>query len=140
MPSATDTVHLNKDGSPDKRYGKRAAGVLHPDMIAQQNGRPKGATNKIERDTKQMIERALELAKGEDGKKGGVAYLLKQSEKNAPAFMALVGKILPKQIDIGVSVQAVDLMGVMQQRRTELAARHKLELGDVIDATVNEDD
>lgn len=107
-------IVLRMDGLPDKRYSAE----LHPAMIAQQKkGRPRGAKDKLTRDVKQMIERALELA----DKKGGIEYLRKQSALNPVAFLSLVGKILPKQIDVGVSVLAIDLMGVMQQRRTALA-------------------
>jgi hypothetical protein len=54
-------------------------------------GRPKGAQNKMTRDLKEMILHALEEA-------GGVAYLVKQAKKNPVAFMTLVGKVVPLQV------------------------------------------
>ena len=55
------------------------------------NGRPKGATNRITRELKEMILGALDSA-------GGEAYLAEQAEKNPGAFMTLIGKVLPMQV------------------------------------------
>jgi len=55
-------------------------------------GRPKGASNKVNREVKQMILDALELA-------GGVEYLVDQAKEKPVAFLALVGKVLPLQIN-----------------------------------------
>ena len=55
------------------------------------NGRPKGATNKITRELKEMILEALDNA-------GGAEYLCQQAEKNPSAFMTLIGKVLPMQV------------------------------------------
>jgi hypothetical protein len=55
-------------------------------------GRPKGAKNKISKDIKTMILKALDKAGGED-------YLLKQALADNPApFLTLVGKVLPLQL------------------------------------------
>jgi hypothetical protein len=56
-------------------------------------GRPKGSKNKITRDLKDMVMRALTEA-------GGVAYLVRcaTGDKTATAFLALVGKVLPLQV------------------------------------------
>jgi hypothetical protein len=52
-------------------------------------GRPKGAQNKVSKELKEMILEALDEA-------GGVDYLVRQAKKkNAAAFMALVGRVLP---------------------------------------------
>lgn len=59
-------------------------------------GRVKGSQNKITADVKAMIERALEEA-------GGYEYLLRQASENPVAFMSLVGKLLPKDINANVS-------------------------------------
>lgn len=56
-------------------------------------GKPKGATNKLNREVKQMILDALEGA-------GGVEYLIKRASdpRTASAFLTLVGKVLPLQV------------------------------------------
>jgi hypothetical protein len=55
-------------------------------------GRPKGARNKLTRDIKEMIRAALDKA-------GGVSYLVKQARDNPTAFLSLLGKVIPTQID-----------------------------------------
>ena len=54
-------------------------------------GREKGVPNKITRELKEMILGALDSA-------GGEAYLAEQAEKNASAFMTLIGKVVPMQV------------------------------------------
>ena len=54
-------------------------------------GRPKGCKNKIPSDLKQMILGALE-------NKGGQAWIEDQMDANPTAFMTLLGKVLPTQI------------------------------------------
>jgi len=54
-------------------------------------GRKKGVPNKLTTDLKEMILGALDKAGGQD-------YLIEQSEKNPVAFMTLVGKVLPLQL------------------------------------------
>lgn len=51
-------------------------------------GKPKGATNHINRDLKEMILTALSEA-------GGAEYLCMQAYDNPKAFLALVGRVLP---------------------------------------------
>jgi len=60
-------------------------------------GRKKGSTNKATADIKAMISNALTLA-------GGESYLLRQADENPVAFMGLIGKILPKQVDVDASL------------------------------------
>lgn len=55
------------------------------------SGKPKGATNHLTRDLKEMILGALE-----DG--GGQDWLRLQMTENPAAFMTLVGKVLPMQV------------------------------------------
>lgn len=55
-------------------------------------GRPKGALNKQTAALKDMILTALDDA-------GGIDYLVKQSEENPQAFMTLVGKVLPLDVN-----------------------------------------
>ncbi len=52
-----------------------------------------GKPNHLTRDLRAMIEGALHAV-------GGQAYLEKQAKKNPKAFMALVGRILPKDINV----------------------------------------
>jgi hypothetical protein len=65
---------------------------MENNLIIARLGRPKGARNKLTRDIREMIRAALDKA-------GGVAYLVKQAELNPAAFMSLLGKIIPQQID-----------------------------------------
>ena len=55
-------------------------------------GRPKGSANKTTTEIKEMILAALD-------KKGGVDYLVTQAEANPVAFMTLIGKVLPLQVN-----------------------------------------
>lgn len=59
---------------------------------ARGRGRPKGAVNKTTAALKDMILGALDNA-------GGVDYLEAQAEKNPTAFLTLVGKVLPLQVN-----------------------------------------
>jgi len=52
-------------------------------------GRVKGVPNKLSGDVRAMILKALDEV-------GGHAYLVEQAKKNPNAFLALVGKILPR--------------------------------------------
>ena len=54
-------------------------------------GRKKGTSNKLTRSIKEAIEEAFEKA-------GGAEYLLRQSDENPQAFMSLLAKILPSQV------------------------------------------
>jgi hypothetical protein len=56
------------------------------------SGRKRNVSNKLTRDIREMIHVALDKA-------GGVKYLVAQAEKNPAAFLTLVGKIIPAQID-----------------------------------------
>src|SRR5215471_8874827 len=52
-------------------------------------GRTKGTLNRLDADVKSMILRALHQA-------GGTDYLAQQAKENPSSFLALVGKILPR--------------------------------------------
>ncbi len=56
-------------------------------------GRPKGSTNKVTREIKEMILNALENV-------GGEAYLEERARdpRTASAFLTLVGKAMPMQV------------------------------------------
>ena len=64
---------------------------IKPNTGLNRNGRPKGASNKVTRELKEMILNALDKAGGED-------YLMEQAEKSPAAFMTLIGKVLPMQV------------------------------------------
>ena len=57
-------------------------------------GRGKGNKNLMTRELKDMIRGALDDA-------GGQAYLAKQAIEQPAAFMTLLGKILPKDVNVG---------------------------------------
>ena len=61
----------------------------------ENSGRKKGSTNKATAEIKTMIETALSEVGGKD-------YFVTQANQNPVAFMGLVAKILPKQIDATV--------------------------------------
>ena len=55
-------------------------------------GRPKGTPNKVTGELKEMILGALDEA-------GGQKYLVQQAAGNPTAFLALLGRVLPRQVD-----------------------------------------
>lgn len=59
-------------------------------------GRQKGTPNKISGAIKDMVLEAL-------SNKGGVEYLEKQADENPVAFMGLLGKIMPTQVDANIT-------------------------------------
>lgn len=61
-------------------------------------GRPKGARNKVAMEVKEMVEQALVAAGGHD-------YLLKQARKNPRAFMVLVSKLIPRDLNVSGEVR-----------------------------------
>lgn len=54
-------------------------------------GRPPGMQNKQTRELKDMILKALDKA-------GGVAYLTRAAQQKPAAFLALLGRVLPMQV------------------------------------------
>jgi len=56
-------------------------------------GRPPGHPNKVTKELRDMVLGALEAS-------GGEAYLQKQADANPGPFLALVGKCLPKDINL----------------------------------------
>lgn len=65
-------------------------------------GRPKGAANKATKELKEMILGALDQA-------GGVEYLTARATdpRTASAFLSLIGKVLPMNVNGTVSAQVV---------------------------------
>ena len=60
-------------------------------------GRPKGAVNHLTRDVREMISGALDDA-------GGRKYLAARAKDTPQAFLALLGKVVPKEIHAIVDV------------------------------------
>jgi len=54
-------------------------------------GRPKGSTNKITRDIREAVLQSFEIV-------GGAQYLAEQARLNPVAYLSLVGKVLPLQV------------------------------------------
>lgn len=75
-------------------------------LTTPRGGRPKGSTNKLSRDIKEMIKTALEEA-------GGEKYLLKQAHDNPNAFLSLVSKIIPAEAKVSANVTINPLAEVL---------------------------
>lgn len=67
-------------------------------------GRPKGSPNKTTAQVKDMVLKAL-------SNKGGVKYLERQADENPVAFMALVGKVIPLQVNGGENGKGTVIFG-----------------------------
>ena len=63
-------------------------------------GRPKGLQNK----TTSLLKDAILKAATEAGNGSLVQYLKEQAEKNPGPFLALLGKVLPLQVDVDASI------------------------------------
>lgn len=74
-------------------------------------GRAKGSVNKVPADLRAMVLQALSEA-------GGAEYLVRQAKKKNPApFLALVGKCIPKDVQVTATVTLTDLLREAEQRR-----------------------
>lgn len=67
-------------------------GTLKPGR-KKTGGRQKGVTNKVNKELKDMILGALNDV-------GGQKYLARQAEENPGPFLTLIGKILPKDVNV----------------------------------------
>ena len=74
----------------DVKQTKQNKGNPHPKAGP---GRPKGSTNVMTKALKDMILGALDRAGGED-------WLLEQAQVNPAAFMTLIGKVLPSEMQV----------------------------------------
>ena len=79
----------------------------HPPNMGK--GRPKGSKNKAPAELRAMILHALDSA-------GGAEYLQMQAIKQPAAFMALVGKCLPKDVNLTAKVSLADLVREARER------------------------
>lgn len=64
-------------------------------------GRVRGVPNKITKEVKEMVIEALHNA-------GGVDYLVEQADKNPKAFLSLVGRIVPLQVNAAHTHEHLD--------------------------------
>ena len=78
---ATSGDDSKKQGSTTKRHPPNAG-----------KGRKKGVPNKITASVKEMILAALDAV-------GGQRYLEEQAKQNPQAFMSLLGRIIPSEIN-----------------------------------------
>jgi hypothetical protein len=81
-------------------------------------GRRKGTPNKITRDIRDMVVAALNKA-------GGVKYLTDQAQKNPAAFMTLVGKVLPLQVQAQANASGVNLLEQLAQAAMVIKAQRE---------------
>lgn len=73
-------------------------------------GRRAGSVNKVPADLRAMVLEAL-------GNAGGVTYLTAQARKKNPApFLALVGKCLPKDVNLTANVSLSALVREARER------------------------
>lgn len=84
------TLHAGMDAVTDASKKVGDSGKRKPPAAGK--GRPKGATNKMTRTIKAAIEEAF-------GKVGGADYLAKMAIEQPAAFMTLLGKVLPTQME-----------------------------------------
>jgi hypothetical protein len=83
------------------------------------SGRKRNVSNQVTRDIRdirEMIRAALDKA-------GGVSYLVKQAESNPTAFLTLVGKIIPAQINATVDKRDVTQLTDAELYELLLSAR-----------------
>ena len=59
-------------------------------------GRPKGRQNKVTADVKTMLLGALQEV-------GGQSYLVEQAGSNPSSFLALIGKVIPREIKADIT-------------------------------------
>jgi hypothetical protein len=77
-------------------------------------GKPRGAVNKVGRDLREMVRVALDEA-------GGVEYLVKQAHANPTAFLALVGRLIPKDVKVAGDLQVDHRAAVAEAVQTMMA-------------------
>lgn len=80
-------------------------------------GRRKGSTNKLTKSVKEAIEAAFQGV-------GGPEYLMRQAEENPQAFMTLLGKIIPNQIQADVTSGGKSIADVQTAVIAALARKH----------------
>ena len=81
---------MNSDDS------KQVASAAKRRPPAAGKGRKKGSVNKLTKSIKEAIEASFEQV-------GGAKYLAEMAEKQPVAYMTLLGKVLPTQVDANIS-------------------------------------
>lgn len=66
-------------------------------------GRTKGRPNHVTTEAREKILRALDDL-------GGVAYLVQQGRENPQAFMSLLGRTLPRDMNVAIGTSLEDLL------------------------------
>jgi len=89
-----------------------------PKPPAAGKGRPPGSANKITKSIRESIEAAFQGV-------GGVDFLMRQAEENPQAFMTLLGKIIPSQVQADVTSNGRSIADVQQAVIAALANKHK---------------
>lgn len=106
----------NEDLSPEKTGAellRDELGRLVKGVVLNPKGRPKGTPNKINGDVKAMVMKSLEMVGGEE-------YLAFQAFNNPAAYMALLGKTLPKTMSLELHVASKELIEKLNERRQQL--------------------
>lgn len=96
----TDVEQTNKIGDNTGNRGK---------------GRPKGATNKNSKLLKDAILLAAELEGNKFGERGMVSFLQKHAEENPVAFLSLMGRVLPLQVNAEIQGDVVHVVKLKWQ-------------------------
>jgi hypothetical protein len=84
--------------------------MARPRGISKTGGRKKGTPNKLTMQLKEMILEAAELAGDDMGGGGTVKYLRMQATLQPAAFMALLGKVLPLQVNLDGKLDLVPII------------------------------
>lgn len=82
-------------------------------------GRPKGVPNK----STQLLKDAILKAADQSHPEGMVGYLQVQAIENPGPFMALLGKVLPMQVEGSMKVGVDDTIGALLARVAERGGR-----------------
>lgn len=82
--------------SPAKQQGEKQSKISHGGKGGARPGagRPKGSIDKGNALIREMVAQALHNM-------GGVAYLERQAEEQPKAFLSLIGRVIPVQIEGG---------------------------------------
>lgn len=80
-------------------------------------GRPKGSQNKVTKLLRDAIAEAAELA---GGKEGLVGYLKKQAIAHPAAFIGLLGKVLPLQVQAQANKELRITLRTIDERAGEI--------------------
>ena len=91
-------------------------------------GSRKGKPNKMTHDLKEMIVTAVNL-------EGGVEYLRKCARDNPAAFLALLGRVLPLQVNGGDGGPILIVTGITRPEDLERLEREQPQLIDVTPST-----